>query len=864
MGRIVIQALNIMSSFKYKSTTHAAVPRNGRLLDGRIYPKSGSSSSWTGNGGSVAQYWQLITQDADGNDLGEENYYLMPVDEVSVASAKDVVAFLTAAPVEGLPVATYDQLGLVKIKQGCGLSIVDGVLSVDEGAIGGGLDEAQLEEYLTTNKYMKEGDGLTLSSKLTGYTIGESYPPLSADDTILSAFGKLEKNFERYVDTFSNQSVDGIKTFAKTIYGNQDVVCYATGTVSASLPVASTTQLGLVKIGANLSIDANGVLSASSQAGGLTDCSPADSTSGYVTSITYYSSSKSLIYQRTTPQSLSWSYGSVTNAGNGSYNSLAKTSFIIPSNTSHLTNGAGFIYDANSKFTSLQNSGNNTQYLAGDGKFYTIGYGELSGVPDLSVYVTLAGNQTITGAKTYSAVGWYNGTSLLKAGPSNNVHIIFGAGSGNCINGVESDDKTLKNLYFNYGSASSNVLVDKTANLFATGDVVAYSTSSAVSTTPIATTSQLGLVRVKSGGGIAIDSNGYLTCTVTGGGGGSSVTVSPIQTSGTKIATITVDGTDKNLYAPSVVSIKSVSQTTANTGAGQANTVSVLNTNNASIGTFTVYNGPQGPYWRPSYNSSTGVLSWSSSTSTSAPSSANIKGSQGVSISSITAKSTSDLSGKPNVYNVNGSNNTVLGTFTVYNGAANFNGGQVNSNIKIKQSSGPGIRFQHTSIGYHIALYLNGSKQFVVAGNSGIDSSSSDIAKISAGASAWTYSSDIRLKNLIGTLDNVLSATDHIDIIKYTWKDGRDNRLHIGVSAQDFSRYFPEITDIDENGYFGVQYGMIGVISLQACKELHSLHKSLDTRVSTIEQWRITTDTNKDALVKRVEALEQMINNKTA
>ena len=58
-----------MSSFTYKSTTHAAVPRNGRLLDGRIYPKSGSSSSWTGNGGSVAQYWQLITQDADGNDV---------------------------------------------------------------------------------------------------------------------------------------------------------------------------------------------------------------------------------------------------------------------------------------------------------------------------------------------------------------------------------------------------------------------------------------------------------------------------------------------------------------------------------------------------------------------------------------------------------------------------------------------------------------------------------------------------------------------------------------------------------------------------------------------------------------------------
>lgn len=862
LGRIVIQALNTMSSFKYKSTTHAAVPRNGRLLDGRIYPKSGSSSSWTGNGGSVAQYWQLITQDAEGNDLGEENYYLMPVDEISVASAKDVVAFLTAAPVEGLPVATYDQLGLVKIKQGCGLSIMDGVLSVDEGAIGGGLDEAQLEEYLTTNKYMKEGDGLTLSSKLTGYTIGESYPPLSADDTILSAFGKLEKNFGRYVDTFSNQSVDGIKTFSQTIYGNQDVICYATGTVSASLPVASTSQLGLVKIGANLSIDANGVLSASAQAGGLTDCSPADSTSGYVTSITYYSSSKSLIYQRTTPQSLSWSYGSVTNAGSGSYNSLAKTSFIIPSNTSHLTNGAGFIYDANSKFTSLQNSGNNTQYLAGDGKFYTIGYGELSGVPDLSVYVTLAGNQTITGAKTYSAVGWYNGTSLLKAGPSNNVHIILGAGSGNCINGVESDDKTLKNLYFNYGSSSNNVLVDKTANLFATGDVVAYSTSSAVATTPIATTSQLGLVRVKSGGGIAIDSNGYLTCTVTGGGGGSSVTVSPIQTSGTKIATITVDGTGTNLYAPSVVSIKSVSQTTSNTGAGQANTVSVLNTNDVSIGTFKVYNGSQGP-----------------------------RGYTGYGVGSIKANSTSSASGGSSTYYMYDTQNTYIGSFTVYNGAKGSTGSlsvgssatvsststwtMSSSSVSITNarpdgtsSSWSGNVIQCNSSG-NLWLNWGSSRTLKVGGYSNgsvifsVNDSGSGYGN-KAYASSFAQGSDMRNKIRKNDFINVLHDIDTIDVFYYI--DRISGELRSGVSAQQLKNIYPHfVSGIEsENTYLAVDYSSLGVcVSIAGLKELHSLHKSLNTRVSTIEQWRITTDENKDALTKRVEALEQMINNKT-
>lgn len=796
-----------MKQYSYTYRTYPATPRNGRILDGMQRISSAGASISVGIGSSVAQYWQLITQDEEGNDLGEGNYYLLPVDEVAIASPKDVVAYATAAPVDGLPIATYDQLGLIRIKQGCGLTIEDGVLSIDEGAIGGGLDETQLEEYLTIHKYMKEGDGLTLSSKLTGYAIGESYPPLSADDTILSAFGKLEKNFDRYVDTYSNQSVDGIKTFSQTIYSNQDVVCYATGTASTSLPVASTTQLGIVKIGANLSIDANGILSASEQAGGLTECSPADSTTGFVTSITYYPTSKSLRYQRTRPQTLSWSYGSVTNAASGTYNALAQTSFVIPNNTSHLTNGAGFIYDANSNFTILQNSGNNTQYLAGDGRFYTIGYGELSGRPDLSIYVTLSGTQTITGAKTYSAVGWYNGTSLLKAGPSNNVHLVIGSGSGNCINGLKSDDTSFGNVYLNYRSGSSYVKVDESDNLFATGDVVAYSTSSTVANTPVATTSQLGLVRVKSGGGIAIDSNGYLTCTVTGGGGDGTVVSFGSETSGQSIV-LNVGSSSK------IISLS------AHTHSGYA----------ASNHTHSGYAASN--HTHSNYLSSVSVT----------------KSGSGNVVTGLSA------SGGTITYSMG----------TVSGGSGSFDGGQVNNNIKIKQSSGPGIRFQHSNIGYHIALYLNGSKQFVVAGNSGIDSSSSDIAKISAGASAWTYSSDIRLKNLISTLDNVLSATDHIDIIKYTWKDGRDNRLHIGVSAQDFSRYFPEITDIDENGYFGVQYGMIGVISLQACKELHSLHKSLDTRVSTIEQWRITTDINKDALTKRVEALEQMINNKTA
>lgn len=821
-----------MSSFKYKSTTHAAVPRNGRLLDGRIYPKSGSSSSWTGNGGSVAQYWQLITQDADGNDLGEENYYLMPVDEVSVASAKDVVAFLTAAPVEGLPVATYDQLGLVKIKQGCGLSIVDGVLSVDEGAIGGGLDETQLEEYLTTNKYMKEGDGLTLSSKLTGYTIGESYPPLSADDTILSAFGKLEKNFDRYVDTYSNQSVDGIKTFAQTIYGNQDVVCYATGTVSASLPVASTSQLGLVKIGANLSIDANGVLSASVQAGGLTDCSPADSTSGYVTSITYNSSSKSLTYQRTTPKTLSWSYGSVTNASKGSYNSLAEKSFVIPNDTLHLTNGAEYINTVgSSKLDNFTSGTGNVVYAVGkdsDNKnklnyyYYTRRFFESQ---TLNSVIEITSTTGVGGIKFYN-----NNGTRMRVGPGNGLF-------GWMLN--ENGEEVPGRVYINWESDSKNVQFDENHNIAAYGDIVAFATKSVVANTPIATTSQLGLVRVKSGGGIAIDSNGYLTCTVTGGGGGSSVTVNPIQTSGTKIATITVDGTDKNLYAPSVVSIKSVSQTTANTGAGQANTVSVLNTNNASIGTFTVYNGPQGP-----------------------------RGYTGYGVGSVSAHSTSSESGGQSIYYMYDTQNTYIGSFTVYNGKQGATGNialgsTITSDMYLNYSKS--FYFRYNSNNYWRIYYNTSNWNLYFARKGGASDSESAKGWVSQ-TGGFIDSSDKRLKMVLGDVSNTLEAINSIHVVRFQFINDETHSINIGVIAQDVQTVYPEIISEsgDEMNYLGVNYSRLGVIALQACKELHSLHKSLDTRVSTIEQWRITTDTNKDALTKRVEALEQMIGNKTA
>ena len=197
-----------------------ATPRNKRLTDA-IVAASSTGGGYIGGGGG-ASYWQLVTTDADGNALAEEDQYLVPVGAYPVVSLSDIVAYAPTNPVANTPVTGYDTFGLVKIASGNGLIVTDGVLSIDPSAVGG-LDEEALALYLTSNKYVKE-DMLTtkgylmLSSPLTGYVIADAYTAISPTDTVLTAIGKLERRFDGYVDLTTNQTIGGVKTFTETIF----------------------------------------------------------------------------------------------------------------------------------------------------------------------------------------------------------------------------------------------------------------------------------------------------------------------------------------------------------------------------------------------------------------------------------------------------------------------------------------------------------------------------------------------------------------------------------------------------------------------------------------------------------------------
>lgn len=76
---------------------------------------------------------------------------------------------------------------------------------------------------------------------------------------------------------------------------------------------------------------------------------------------------------------------------------------------------------------------------------------------------------------------------------------------------------------------------------------------------------------------------------------------------------------------------------------------------------------PAGPVFTPAVDAA-GDISWTNNGGLTNPATQNIKGPQGVSISSVTKKSGTGAPGTTDVYAVNLNNNTEAGTFNVYNG----------------------------------------------------------------------------------------------------------------------------------------------------------------------------------------------------
>ena len=465
--------------------------------------------------------WELVTKALDGSDLPEEQQYLTPLFGKNIVVPGDVIAFADGGEyASGLPVADYETFGLFKAKREGGLlfdEIEGWYVNPDYAGGGGGLDIEQLKKYLDDNGYLK------LSSPLTGYVKPEAYSPITATDTILSAIGKLERNFDNYVDLTTNQTIGGVKTFNETILSKKDVIAFADGGEYASgLPVADTATYGLVKVdGTTVRINASGQLEADAGGGidftvgaglNLSAASVLSVKFGTTAGTVCQGNDSRLSDARRNPYALSWSGYS-----NGSYDGSAAKSLTIPNNTNQLTNGAGFIVDGNKNITSLQGSGNSGQYLAGNGRFYTVSFNELSGIPSwITGWDTNRFNLNSNGGAVFKSTG----TMVTPSHTDSPISSLGVEIYNNQIRGLNGS--SVGNLYLNYIDSSNYIKIDPDCNIISTRDIIAYADGgSYASGLPVADSYTYGLIKY-DGTTIGKNSNGQLYV-INGGSGGGSV-----------------------------------------------------------------------------------------------------------------------------------------------------------------------------------------------------------------------------------------------------------------------------------------------------------------------------------------------------
>lgn len=769
---------------------------------------------------SLSQYKGIWTLDQNGfpNDPSK---WTIKTDYTAI-SAKDFIAFADGGEyASGLPVADFDTFGLFKAKKNGGLlfDANEGWYVDPEYAGGGGIDEEQLKQYLTDNNYItvdyltKQGY-LTLSSPLTGYTKPDAYSPIAATDTILSAIGKLERNFDNYVDLTTNQTIGGVKTFNETILSKKDVIAYADGGEYASgLPVADTVTYGLVKVdGTTVRINALGQLEAGS--GGGIDFEVGTGlqmSASSVLSVKYGTTAGTacqgndsrLSDARRNPYYLSW-----TGYSNGSYDGSTSKSLTIPSNTDQLTNGAGFIVDGNKNFTSLQGSGNSSQYLAGNGRFYTISHSEISGLD--SNYVTLNTQQIVTGLKTFRP-------GIRSGSPDTDLGIV--TSSGNSINGM--DKGVIGNLYLNYQGTSSFTKIDKNNNFITAGDVIAYADGgSYASGLPVADSNTYGLTKYDNVT-IKKNSNGQLYAVNSGGGGG---TVNVIDNLNSSSAT---DALSANQGRALDLRLKNIRWSTPD-GTDYVRTYlgseyRDLSKNGHSHAWSTITSKPS---WigstKPSY-------SWSEITN------------KPTVISSITYST----SGSGNVVtNVTASGNTVYVTKGNISGGGGGAASELTSdvttpysgtlfrrsgnNLGIKVSGGNSLNGydsdQPNDIGNVYLNYVSGSINVRISNEGKIYSNGSQVT------------SDLRLKAIIGYENEVLDRMLMIPIIHYIRKDIPNSGLTTGFGAQNFIGVFDNVTFINpDSGYYGINEGAILGIAFQGVKELYTRFLPVENKVKILE-----------------------------
>lgn len=247
-------------------------------------------------------------------------------------------------------------------------------------------------------------------------------------------------------------------------------------------------------------------------------------------------------------------------------------------------------------------------------------------------------------------------------------------------------------------------------------------------------------------------------------------------------------------------------------------------------------------YWYPSVDTS-GNLSWTNSTSTTTPTTRNIRGPQGA----------TGPKGATGATGPQGPKGATGATGPQGPAGPSFNGGNITNMLSIRNSGYPTLElYQSTSVYWRICVNTSN--------NTFCFKKWDTIVSYINGSGDYVKNSDMRLKNRISTVRDVLDRIMRLDVFRYTLKYDPDKTVSIGLSAQQVNNEFPEIVSNDGD-YLGIYYGQIGPIAIQGIKELYRNMIDVDRFVRSTKSWMTDKDKRIADLEEEVKELREELNN---
>lgn len=862
----------MVMNVRHSKIRKTALPRTGRALD--AIPGGPVKQSFQSSGTNVAQYWKLVTIDSDGNPLPEDKWYILT--DYPAKSVGDVVAYATGSGDIVLPIAGNGVLGAIKLPSGGDSALVidrDGTLRINEGMIGGKgkiyyagaglqlLNQPNTED--TQNQFavkfgnakgtVLEGDklyaatwwGQKLNSNgiatgaMTGVPSINGLIHLNSDNTFDVAKDKSAQ-WVRFSGGNSINGMTGTNAVLSNLYLNYkddnhyvkidandnvlatgDVVAYAAGNYDIVSPIAGTGVLGMVKVGNGLNIATDGTLSVAGDVGGSVSGITKTGTGNALTDVELSEDNKIIAFTK----GLTFWHKDNDGSGSGLDADLLDgkhLSDILASNVASATKlqTARTIWGQNF---------NGTQNVSGN----------MTGVGN----ITMSGNIYMNNARNIYA----------KNTDGSDMPIFYTNSSNELVIGTGNAQKEAKTFLSGYSiTFRTSTDLNERMKISADGNV-GIGTSSPVDRLEVAGAITANDIYPRSNNSYSVGyssrrfSNGYFTRGIYVGEANTSANSNSNNTLVGK-GYLELNGTTPYINFHHGNSSSDYTSRLVTTSNDTLNCTSNFTSskNIRATGDVVAYSTGNAPapfkYWYPSVDTS-GNLSWTNSTSTTTPTTRNIRGPQGA----------TGPKGATGATGPQGPKGATGATGPQGPAGPSFNGGNITNMLSIRNSGYPTLElYQSTSVYWRICVNTSN--------NTFCFKKWDTIVSYINGSGDYVKNSDMRLKNRISTVRDVLDRIMRLDVFRYTLKYDPDKTVSIGLSAQQVNNEFPEIVSNDGD-YLGIYYGQIGPIAIQGIKELYRNMIDVDRFVRSTKSWMTDKDKRIADLEKEVRDLREELNN---